>query len=32
MQINTFCAAYLNPYLNFQRPFLFVQDTIDAKG
>jgi hypothetical protein len=32
MQINAFCAAHLNPYLNFHRPCLFAEDTIDAKG
>ena len=31
-QINAFCAAHLNPYLNFHRPCLFAEDTIDAKG
>jgi hypothetical protein len=31
-QINVFCAAHLNPYLNFHRPCLFAEDTIDAKG
>jgi hypothetical protein len=31
-QINAFCAAYLNPYLNFHRPCLFAEDTVDAKG
>jgi hypothetical protein len=32
MQINAFCAAHLNPYLNFHRPCMFAEDTIDAKG
>jgi transposase InsO family protein len=32
MQINAFCAASLNPYLNFHRPCLFAEDTIDATG
>ena len=31
-QINAFCAAHLNPYLNFHRPCLFAEDTIDATG
>jgi transposase InsO family protein len=31
-EINAFCAAYLNPYLNFHRPCLFAEDTLDAKG
>ena len=31
-QINVLCAAHLNPYLNFHRPCLFAEDTIDAKG
>ena len=31
-QINALCVAYLNPYLNFHRPCLFAEDTIDAKG
>jgi len=31
-QINAFCAAHPKPYLNFHRPCLFAEDTIDAKG
>ncbi|MGH8520179.1 MAG: hypothetical protein ACREU9_01775 [Gammaproteobacteria bacterium] len=29
-QINLFCAQHLNPYLNFHRPCLFAEDTVDA--
>ena len=31
-QINLFCAQHLNPYLNFHRPCLFAEDTVDGKG
>lgn len=30
--INTFCTDYLNPYLNFHRPCLFPETTVDKKG
>jgi len=32
VQINAFCADYLNPYLNFHRPCLFSEDVVAAKG
>jgi hypothetical protein len=31
-EINAFCGAYLNPYLNFHRPCLFAENPLDAKG
>ena len=31
-QVNAFCQAFLNPYLNFHRPCLFAKEIIDAKG
>lgn len=30
-RFNTFCAEYLNPFLNFHRPCLFATDKPDAK-
>lgn len=30
--MNAFCAEHLNPYLNFHRPCLFAEDTVDATG
>ncbi len=27
-----FCEQHLNPYVNFHRPCLFAEDTVDAKG
>ena len=32
MQINAFCAAYLNPSLSFHRPCLSAEDTIDPRA
>lgn len=31
-QVNTFCSAHLNPYLNFHRPCFFAIEEVDAKG
>ena len=31
-EVNAFCQAYLNPYLNFHRPCLFPEAVTDAKG
>ena len=31
-EINTFCAEYLNPYVNFHRPCFFAEEIVDAKG
>ncbi|MGH8651663.1 MAG: hypothetical protein ACREYE_05535 [Gammaproteobacteria bacterium] len=31
-EVNVFCERHLNPYVNFHRPCLFAQDTVDAKG
>ena len=31
-EINAFCAEHLNPYINFHRPCLFAEDTLDKKG
>jgi transposase InsO family protein len=31
-EINTFCAEYLNPYVNFHRPCFFAEEVVDAKG
>jgi transposase InsO family protein len=31
-QVNAFCTAHLNPYLNFHRPCFFAVEKIDAKG
>lgn len=31
-EVNVFCRDHLNPYLNFHRPCLFAEDTLDAKG
>jgi len=31
-EINAFCQAYLNPYLNLHRPCLFSESVTDAKG
>lgn len=31
-EVNTFCAEFLNPYLNFHRPCLFPEDITDKKG
>ena len=31
-QVNTFCAAFLNPYINFHRPCFFPETITDAKG
>jgi len=30
--VNTFCADYLNPYVNFHRPCFFPETITDAKG
>ena len=30
--VNTFCADYLNPYINFHRPCFFPETITDAKG
>lgn len=30
--VNTFCADYLNPYVNFHRPCFFPKTITDAKG
>ena len=30
-RFNTYCAEYLNPYLNFHRPCLFATDKLDPK-
>ena len=30
--VNTFCANYLNPYVNFHRPCFFPETITDAKG
>jgi hypothetical protein len=30
--VNTFCADYLNPYVNFHRPCFFPETVTDAKG
>lgn len=31
-EVNAFCIEYLNPYINFHRPCLFAEDTLDKKG
>ncbi|MGH8589259.1 MAG: integrase, partial [Gammaproteobacteria bacterium] len=31
-EVNVFCEQHLNPYVNFHRPCLFAEDTVDAKG
>jgi transposase InsO family protein len=31
-EMNAFCSAYLNPYLNFHRPCLFAEEIEDKKG
>lgn len=31
-EVNTWCADYLNPYVNFHRPCLFAEDMTDRKG
>jgi transposase InsO family protein len=31
-EVNAFCAAHLNPYLNFHRPCFFAVEERDAKG
>ena len=31
-QVNAFCAAFLNPYVNFHRPCFFPETVTDAKG
>ena len=30
--VNAFCAAHLNPYVNFHRPCFFPETVTDAKG
>ena len=30
-RFNTYCAEYLNPFLNFHRPCLFATDKLDPK-
>ena len=30
--VNTFCADFLNPYVNFHRPYFFPETITDAKG
>jgi transposase InsO family protein len=30
--LNRFCHEHLNPYLNFHRPCLFAEESVDAKG
>jgi len=32
MLVNTFCADFLNPYVNFHRPCFFPETITDAKG
>lgn len=32
VEVNAWCAAYLNPYVNFHRPCLFAEDITDKKG
>ena len=31
-QVNSWCAEFLNPYLNYHRPCLFPESVTDAKG
>ena len=31
-EVNTWCSAHLNPYINFRRPCLFAEETTDKKG
>jgi len=31
-EVNDFFSEYLNPYLNFHRPCLFPEETVDEKG
>lgn len=31
-EVNAFCSAHLNPYLNFHRPCFLAVDEVDAKG
>ena len=31
-EVNTWCSAHLNPYINFHRPCLFAEETTDKKG
>lgn len=32
VQVNAWCAEYLNPYVNFHRPCLFAEEITDKKG
>ena len=32
VEVNAWCADYLNPYVNFHRPCLFAEDITDKKG
>jgi transposase InsO family protein len=31
-EVNRFCHEHLNPYLNFHRPCLFAEESVDTKG
>ncbi len=31
-EVNRFCHQHLNPYLNFHRPCLFAEESLDTKG
>lgn len=32
IEVNAFCRAFLNPYVNFHRPCFFAQTITDSKG
>lgn len=32
LEMNAFCADFLNPYVNFHRPCYFASEEVDAKG